>query len=794
MANKNIKGITIEIEGKTTKLEQALKTVNKTVYSTNNELKGLNKALKLDPKNTELLAQKQELLKKNISATKDRLEKLKEAQKQMGDYSSLTEEQKEQYRYLSVEITKSENALKDLNKELKDFGSVGTQKIAAVGEDVKKTGDKITDAGKKMMGASTVATGVGAAIVMTGANFESSMRQVAATMGITADEINNGSEAYKILEEAAQKSGKETKYSASEAAEALNYLALAGYDATKSAETLPKVLNLAAAGGLDLATASDMVTDAMAALGLETSDLDRYIDEMAKTSQKSNTSVAQLGEATLTVAGVAKTAGMDLETMNAELGVLANNGIKGAEGGTHLRNVILSLTSPTDSASKALKKLGIDVLDSSGNVRNLNDIMKDFDSKLSGLSDGKKTEIISTIFNKTDISAVNALIKGSGEEFSNLSKELNNANGAAQSMADTMNSSLEGQMTLLKSQLEGVAIQLSNVLIPIVSAIVEKISGLITWFSNLSPEIQKVIVIIGMVVAVAGPILIFVGKIISAIGTIMTILPAFAPIITVITTVIKGLFALIMANPVVAIVAAIIAAIVLLWTKCEWFRDAVTAIAQTIWNVIKSAVTQVINIFNSIISFVKSNWQALLLMLVNPFAGAFKLLYDNCSGFRNFINGFVKGVINIFRQLPSQMISIGRNMITGLINGVTGMISTAVNAVKNVGKKILSGIKGVFGIHSPSTVFRDEIGKNLGLGVIEGIEATAGDVQSAMRQLNNQIQTSINPTINPTVKNELNYDVLINAFKDALSEMKVELDDEVAGSFVEKTVSRKIYS
>ena len=294
--------------------------------------------------------------------------------------------------------------------------------------------------------------------VSVGKNFEQSMSQVAATMGITSEEIHNGSEEYKILEKAAEDAGKSTKYSASQSAEALNYLALAGYDASKSAETLPKVLNLASAGVLELATASDMVTDSMAALGMETSDLDKYIDEMARTSQKSNTSVAQLGEATLVCAGAVKMANMPLETMNAELGVLANNGIKGAEGGTHLRNVILSLVSPTDKGAEALNALGVSVTDSSGNVRDLNDILIDLNKSMDRMSDEKRTNTISNIFNKTDISAVNALLKGTGEEFDNLYAELSNCDGAAQDMANTMEDNLAGKITILQSALEGLGI------------------------------------------------------------------------------------------------------------------------------------------------------------------------------------------------------------------------------------------------------------------------------------------------------------------------------------------------
>lgn len=271
---------------------------------------------------------------------------------------------------------------------------------------------------------------------------------------------------------------------------------------------------------------------------MESKDLDKYIDEMAKTSQKSNTSVAQLGEATLTCAGTVKMSGMSLETMNTELGILANNGIKGAEGGTHLRNIILSLTSPTDVAAKALKNLGIKVTDSSGNIRDMNDIMADFNKKLAGMSDEKKTNVISQIFNKTDISAVNALIKGSGEEFANLKSQVSNCDGAAQNMADTMNSSLKGQLTLLKSQIEGIAIKIGNKLMPIVKKVVKQISNWADKFSKLSDEQTETIIKIAGLVAAIGPLLIILSKGIMSIGNIVT---KFGNFTTSISNVSKGI-------------------------------------------------------------------------------------------------------------------------------------------------------------------------------------------------------------------------------------------------------------
>lgn len=336
--------------------------------------------------------------------------------------------------------------VKDAADQTSTFGDVLKANLAseAIIAGVKKLAEGVKE----------IATGA----VEVGTEFEASMSNVAATMGMTSKEINAGSKEYGKLSEAAKQCGKTTKYSASEAADALNYLALAGCDVEKSTATLPKVLDLAAAGGLDLAYASDLVTDSMAAMNMGVDKLDGYIDQMAKTSQKSNTSIAQLGEATLVCAGTVTLTEQKLETMNAELGILANNGIKGAEGGTHLRNILLALSAPTDKAATALHELGVEVADSSGDMRDLNDIMIDLNGALAGMSSAEKTQMINQIFNKTDIAAVNALLKGTGEEFDNLQKELKDCNGAAADMAETMNNNLKGKITILKSSLEALGI------------------------------------------------------------------------------------------------------------------------------------------------------------------------------------------------------------------------------------------------------------------------------------------------------------------------------------------------
>ncbi len=316
----------------------------------------------------------------------------------------------------------------------------------------------LATATKTITATSAALSGMGGYAIKVGSSFEAAMSQVAATMGMSAEEIHNGSAEFSKLQEAAKNAGATTKFSATQAAEALNYMALAGYDTNKSVQTLPTVLNLAAAGDMDLATASDMVTDSMSALGDKAGTVESFVDKMAKTSQKSNTSVQQLGEALLTVGGTAKSLAGGVTEANTVLGIFADNGVKGAEGGTALRNVILSLSAPTDIARKKMAELGLNVFDAEGKMRPLNDTFNDLNKILGSMNEGERTQVLNTIFNKVDLKSVNALLANSGERFDQLKGYIEDADGAAGQMADTMQDNLQGKMTTLNSALEGLGI------------------------------------------------------------------------------------------------------------------------------------------------------------------------------------------------------------------------------------------------------------------------------------------------------------------------------------------------
>ena len=295
--------------------------------------------------------------------------------------------------------------------------------------------------------------------VQAGMTFDKSMSQVAATMGKTVDEISD-------LREFAKKMGSETAFSASQAADALNYMALAGYDAETSMNMLPNVLNLAASGGMELARASDMITDTQSALGLSLSQTAELVDKMAKGASKTNTSVGQLGDAMLTVGGTAKMLSGGTTELATALGLLADNGTKGAEGGTALRNIILSLSAPTDKAAAALEDLGIQAFDNNGKMRDLQSIFADFNSALSDMTDAEKTQTLNSIFNKVDLKSVNALLATSTDRWKEVSNAIDNAAGSAEEMAKTQLDNLSGDITIFNSALEGAQIALSDKLTP----------------------------------------------------------------------------------------------------------------------------------------------------------------------------------------------------------------------------------------------------------------------------------------------------------------------------------------
>lgn len=570
-------------------------------------------------------------------------------------------------------------------------------------------------------GATTGIVGLGTAASKVGMSFESSMSLVAATMGLTAEEINNGSEVFDKLKAAAKNAGATTQYSSSQAAEALNYLALAGYDASTSCEMLPKVLNLAAAGGMDLADASDLVTDAMSALGLKTEQADNFINQMAKTSQKSNTNVAQLGQAILTVGGTAKVLAGGTTELNTALGILADNGIKGAEGGTALRNIILSLTAPTDTAAEAIESLGLNVLDAQGNMRPLNDIFNDLNGTLSTMTQGEQTQVLNKIFNKVDLKSVNSLLANSGERFNELSGYIDNCDGAAANMAETMNNNLKGKITVLGSSLEGLGIQiyerLEGPLKTAADTAIDSIGSIADSLSNgdLGKNIDKLAEAFGeMISKIAEAVEIWLPRIIEgltwlldnsntiatgivAIGTAMGVFKAVSAIQGIVSafkawkvaneglTVSQWLLnAALNANPIALIIAAIaglVAGIVYLWNTNEGFRNAIISS----WNAIKDVAETV---WGGICTFFKETIPGAWESVKSAFSNAGEWFSGIWNNVKEYTVNTWNSVLDWFAQIPtkiSEALNLAKETVSNWCSSIgsffTETVPNAINAV-----------------------------------------------------------------------------------------------------------------
>lgn len=410
---------------------------------------------------------------------------------------------------LALETGEFSNAMSTAKSQVTTFRD---ETVSTAGK-VKALGSAMTSLGQTMtLGVTLPLVGLGAAAVTTFAGFDDSMRLVQATMTATAEDMEK-------LTAAAKQMGATTRYTASQAAQALNYLALAGYNADQAITALPTVLDLAQAGGLDLAYASDLVTDSMSALGIAMGSLTGFTDQLAKTSQKSNTNIAQLGEAILTVGGTARMLAGGTVELNTELGILADNGIKGAEGGTALRNIILALSAPTDTAAKAIKEMGLKAFDADGNLRPMNETFTDLNAILSTMTQQKRTEVLNEIFNKVDLKSANALLANSGARFNELSGYITDADGAAQQMAETMEGGLGGAFRNLSSAVEGLAIEYGENLAPTLQDVTTWVTELTGWFASLSEETQNTIVKTTAIAAAVGPVLIVGGKLITMIGT-----------------------------------------------------------------------------------------------------------------------------------------------------------------------------------------------------------------------------------------------------------------------------------
>lgn len=401
-------------------------------------------------------------------------------------------------------------------------------KFTAFGKSATDVGKTLVGVGSKLTaGLTTPLIGIGTAAVKTTADFESMMSQVQATMGITktaTSELNGVAvNTMEALSGLAQQMGAETKFSATEAAAAINNMAMAGYRTQEIFTALPEVMNLAAAGSLDLDYATQLAANGLNVFGMGVENLGEMSDKLAVTASNAYGSVSDFGEGLLVAGGQAKLANLSLTDTFTALGILGDNGISAAEGGTMLRNVLKNLYTPTEKAAAVLEELGIETADSNGEIRDFHDVLTDLSSVLGDMTEEERIQAMAEIFDTRTIAGANALLNTSVDRWNELHDAIDNSSGAAKQMADTQLDNLSGQLVLLKSGLEGVAISFGNILLPTIKKIIGWLQELTTKINDLSDREKEQITQWVAVVAAVGPVLVVFGMLAKGIGAVTTL-------------------------------------------------------------------------------------------------------------------------------------------------------------------------------------------------------------------------------------------------------------------------------
>ncbi len=424
-----IQGITVEIGGDTTKLSKALESVNKSIKGTQSGLKDVNKLLKLDPSNTELVVQKQKMLKDAIEATKEKLATLKTAAQQANEQLANGEITQQQYDALQREIVETEQNLRSLQDQAATTNAT-LAKIDEAGEKLQNIGSSVENVGKKFLPVTAAVTGLGTAAVKTVADFDSEMSKVSAISGATGDDFDQ-------LRAKAREMGAKTKFSASEAASAMEYMAMAGWKTSDMLNGIEGVMNLAAASGEDLATTSDIVTDALTAFGLSAADSGHFADILAAASSNANTNVSMMGETFKYCAPIAGALGFSAEDTAEAIGLMANSGIKASQAGTSLRTIMNNLSGEVTFAGKNIGEVTIATSNADGSMRSLNDILADCRVAFSGLSESEKAANAEALVGKNAMSGFLALMNSSQSDIDKLSSAIENCAVAGYTITDS---------------------------------------------------------------------------------------------------------------------------------------------------------------------------------------------------------------------------------------------------------------------------------------------------------------------------------------------------------------------
>ena len=580
---------------------------------------------------------------------------------------------------------------------------------------LKSTGEAFTKVGGALTAGVTVPVmGIAASVVNTQMKFQDAMAKVQALSGASGAEL-------KKLEDTAKQMGATTIFSASECADALGYMALAGWDANESAAGLPGVLNLAAASGMELAEASDMVTDYLTAFGLEADQAGRMADVLSYAQAHSNTTTQQLGEAFKNCAVNAHNAGMSLEETTALLGKLADSGLKGSEAGTALNAVIRDMSSKMKNGCIEIGNTKVAVQDANGNFRDMKDIIADVTKATDGMGDAEKTAALQSTFTADSIKAMGILCNTGADDIDKFTQALENSKGSAQKMSDMMNNTLSGSLKQLGSAWEALQLSLGDTTGPL-SLLIGMFTKFLQALNKLPGPVKQFIVTIALIAAAVGPTLLIIGKMITSFleikktigilkgafgllkgsigGLITGALGKIGGFITgSVIPALSSLWGVLMANPIILVIAAIaalVAAFIWAWNNVDGFKEFWINLWETVkqaaidgWNAVVNFFTvSVPQWFNSVVQWFQQLPYKIAAYLAVAIVHVRKWKNDMITKAKEMGSKFISGVINFIKQLPSKIKTYFNLAVTYARKWLHDMTEKA----KETGTKFINGI------------------------------------------------------------------------------------------------------